>query len=96
MAGMMREALDSTTSIHRSVPTSQRKGTTMLSKEILEAQATVELPAREMMDFANFGNFAVNFIGQSNFADQSANGGGSNTALQVNSACLINYQQIGG
>jgi len=68
----------------------------MLSKEILEAQATVELPAREMMDFFNYGNFAVNAILQQNLADQSGNGGGDNTALQGNGATLINVQLYHG
>jgi len=67
----------------------------MLSKEILEAQATVELPAREMMDFANFGNFSVNLIGQSNFANQSGNTTGTNWAGQGNGAGLLNVQLLG-
>jgi len=52
----------------------------MLSKEILEAQETVELPTREMMDFN------VSLIGalQTNLNGQLALAGSANLAGQVN------------
>jgi len=51
----------------------------MLSKEILEAQETVELPAREMMDWNFSGilaaqtnaNFQVSAFGSANLASQT-------------------------
>ena len=50
----------------------------MLSKEVLEAQETVELPAREMMDFnASFigalqgnANFQLSAFGSANLSGQ--------------------------
>ena len=52
----------------------------MLSKEILEAQETVELPAREMMDF----NFSYINAWQGNLALQGSSYGSANLSLQGN------------
>jgi hypothetical protein len=52
----------------------------MLSKDVLEAQETVELPAREMMDF----NISLIGAAQANFNGQLALVGSANLAGQVN------------
>ena len=59
----------------------------MLSKEVLEAQETVELPAREMMDFN------VSFIGalQGNFNAQGAFVGSANLSGQLNGISVTQH-----
>lgn len=57
----------------------------MLSKEILEAQETIELPAREMMDW----NFSAIFAQQTNLNFQASAFGSANLSSQTN-AILVN------
>ena len=52
----------------------------MLSKEVLEAQETVELPAREMMDF----NFSLIGALQGNLNAQASWAGSANLSSQLN------------
>jgi len=63
------------------------KGTVMLSKEVLEAQETVELPAREMMDF----NFSGILAAQGNFNAQAAFAGSANLSSQLNGIAVSQH-----
>ena len=58
----------------------RKEGIAMLSKDILEAQETVELPAREMMD----ANFSLISAWQGNLALQGSFAGSANLSGQGN------------
>jgi hypothetical protein len=79
----------------RSGTSDSRKGTAMLSREILEAQETVEMPAREMMrvTIVAFNNFSSVDALQANGSLQF---GGWNSSSQGNAIVVEQGTGIGG